>query len=117
VIFDIYNLGSSFLHIPQSNPRAGYLAQQLETGAAVSRVLEGGGYILGREVETFESAFADFIAVAHAGACASGTDAIELVLRACGIGTGDLVFTVSHTAVATVMAIQRAGVIAVLIMM
>jgi len=109
------NLGRSFLHIPQTNPRAGYLAQQPEIDAAVSRVLAGGGYILGREVEIFESAFADFIGVAHAVACASGTDAIELALRACGIGTGDLVFTVSHTAVATVAAIERAGAAAVLI--
>jgi dTDP-4-amino-4,6-dideoxygalactose transaminase len=108
-------LVSSFLHIPQTSPRASYLAQQPEIDAAVSRVLEGGGYILGREVEIFESAFADFIGVAHAVACASGTDAIELALRACGIGTGDLVFTVSHTAVATVAAIERAGAIAVLI--
>jgi dTDP-4-amino-4,6-dideoxygalactose transaminase len=72
------NLGRSFLHIPQTNPRAGYLAQQPEIDAAVSRVLAGGGYILGREVEIFESAFADFISVAHAVACASGTDAIGL---------------------------------------
>jgi dTDP-4-amino-4,6-dideoxygalactose transaminase len=108
-------LDSSFLHIPQTDPRAGYLAQQPEIDAAVSRVLESGGYILGREVEIFESAFADFIGVAHAVACASGTDAIELALRACGIGTGDVVFTVSHTAVATVAAIERAGAIAVLI--
>ena len=109
------NMGRSFLHIPQTNPRAGYLAQQPEIDAAVSRVLEGGSYILGREVEIFEAAFADFIGVAHAVACASGTDAIELALRACGIGTGDLVFTVSHTAVATVAAIERAGAIAVFI--
>jgi dTDP-4-amino-4,6-dideoxygalactose transaminase len=47
--------------------------------------------------------------VAHAIGVASGTDAIELALRACGIGAGDLVFTVSHTAVATVAAIERAG--------
>src|SRR5438132_10695735 len=109
------NLDSPFLHIPQTDPRAGYLAQQPEIDAAVSRVLEGGSYILGREVEAFESAFADFIGAAHAVACASGTDAIELALRACGIGSGDLVFTVSHTAVATVAAIERAGAIAVLI--
>ena len=49
------NLGRSFLHIPQTNPRAGYLAQQPEIDAAVSRVLAGGGYTLGREVEIFES--------------------------------------------------------------
>jgi dTDP-3-amino-3,4,6-trideoxy-alpha-D-glucose transaminase len=79
------NLGLSFLHIPQTNPRAGYLAQQPEIDAAVSRVLAGGGYILGREVEIFESAFADFIGVAHAVACASGTDAIELAASALAI--------------------------------
>src|SRR5205823_10742706 len=42
-------------------------------------------------------------------------DAIELALRACGIGAGDLVFTVSHTAVATVAAIERAGAVPVLV--
>ena len=109
------NLVPGSLHIPQTDPRAGYLAQQPEIIAAVIRVLESGSYILGRQVEAFESAFADFIGVAHAVSCASGTDAIELALRACGIGSGDLVFTVSHTAVATVAAIERAGAIAVLI--
>lgn len=101
--------------IPQADPRAGYLAQRAAIEAAISRVLEGGAYILGREVEAFERAFADFIGVAHAIGVASGTDAIELALRACGIGSGDLVFTVSHTAVATVAAVERAGATPVLI--
>jgi len=101
--------------IPQTDPRAGYLAQRAAIDAAIARVLEGGSYILGREVEAFEAAFADFIGVAHAVACANGTDAIELALRACGIGSGDVVFTVSHTAVATVAAIERAGATAVLV--
>ena len=59
--------------------------------------------------------FADFVGVAHAIGVASGTDAIEMALRACGIGSGDLVFTVSHTAVATVAAIERAGATPVLV--
>jgi dTDP-4-amino-4,6-dideoxygalactose transaminase len=101
--------------IPQTDPRAGYIAQQPAIDRAISRVLEGGSYILGREVESFEAAFANYVGVAHAVGCASGTDAIELALRACNIGAGDLVFTVSHTAVATVAAIERVGAIAVLI--
>jgi dTDP-4-amino-4,6-dideoxygalactose transaminase len=101
--------------IPQTDPRAGYLAQRAAIDAAITRVLEGGSYILGREVEAFEAAFADFVGVAHAVGCANGTDAIELALRACGIGSGDVVFTVSHTAVATVAAIERAGATAVLV--
>jgi dTDP-4-amino-4,6-dideoxygalactose transaminase len=103
------------LTIPQTDPRAGYLAQQSAIDAAINRVLEGGHYILGREVEAFEAAFADFLGVAHAVGVGNGTDAIELALRACGIGSGDVVFTVAHTAVATVAAIERAGATAVLV--
>ena len=101
--------------IPQTDPRASYIAQQHAIDCAISRVLEGGSYILGQEVESFEAAFADFVGVDHAVGCASGTDAIELALRACNIGAGDLVFTVSHTSVATVAAIERVGAITVLI--
>ena len=101
--------------IPQTDPRAGYVERQAEIDAAIARVLAGGQYILGREVEAFEAAFAAWLGVAHAVGAGSGTDAIELALRACGIGAGDLVFTVSHTAVATVAAIERAGAAAVLV--
>ena len=99
--------------IPQTDPRAGYFERQAEIDAAIARVLNGGQYILGPEVEAFEAAFAAWLGVDHAIGTANGTDAIELALRACDIGPGkdkpDLVFTVSHTAVATVAAIERAG--------
>src|SRR5215469_3945557 len=101
--------------IPQTDPSASYFACQRPIDAAISRVLKSGSYILGGEAAAFETAFAQFISVAHAVGCANGTDAIELALRACNIGAGDLVFTVSHTAVATVAAIERAGATAVLI--
>src|SRR5271169_116101 len=103
------------LGIPQTDPRAGYLAQRAAIDAAIARVLDSGVYILGREVEVFEAAFAGFVGVAHAIGVASGTDAIEIALRACGIGSGDLVFSVSHTAVATIAAIERAGAMPVLV--
>src|SRR6266404_21819 len=101
--------------IPQTDPRAAYLAQKTEIDAAIAGVLESGQYILGPVAERFESDFAAFLGVAHGIGCASGTDAIELALRACGVGAGDLVFTVSHTAVATVAAIERAGATPVLV--
>jgi len=101
--------------IPQTDPRAGYFEQQTEIDAAIARVLASGQYILGPEVDAFEAAFAAWLGVGHAVGAGSGTDAIELALRACGIGPGELVFTVSHTAVATVAAIERAGAIPVLI--
>src|SRR5271170_7014462 len=101
--------------IPQTDPRAGYLERKTEIDAAIARVLESGQYILGPEVAAFEAAFALWLGVGHAAGTGSGTDAIELALRACGIAAGDLVFTVSHTAVATVAAIERAGAIPVLV--
>jgi dTDP-4-amino-4,6-dideoxygalactose transaminase len=101
--------------IPQTDPRAAYLEHKPEIDAAIARVLAGGQYILGDEAASFEAAFAAWLGVSHAVGAGSGTDAIELALRACDIGAGDLVFTVSHTAVATVAAIERAGATPVLV--
>jgi dTDP-4-amino-4,6-dideoxygalactose transaminase len=101
--------------IPQTDPRAGYIEKKAAIDAAIARVLDSGMYILGRETESFESRFAKLIGAGHVIGCGNGTDAIELALRACGIGAGDLVFTVSHTAVATVAAVECAGATPVLI--
>jgi len=103
------------IEVPQTDPKAGYLAHQAEIDSAIQRVLNSGWYILGREVESFEQEFAAYIGVHNAIGVASGTDALELSLRACGVGLGDLVFTVSHTAVATVAAIELAGATPVLV--
>jgi dTDP-3-amino-3,4,6-trideoxy-alpha-D-glucose transaminase len=94
-------------------PLHGMLAREL--AAAAKRVLDSGWYILGPELEAFEQAFAAYHGVAHAVGCANGTDAIELALRALGIGEGDEVITVAHTAVATVCAVERAGATPVLV--
>lgn len=96
-------------------PKAGYLAHKEEIDATLHRVLDSGWYILGGEVSAFEKEFAAWIGVPHGIGTASGTDALELALRACGIGPGDEVITVSHTAVATVAAIELAGATPVLV--
>jgi dTDP-3-amino-3,4,6-trideoxy-alpha-D-glucose transaminase len=80
-----------------------------ETLAAVQRVGESGWYVLGHEVEEFERDLAAFHGVEHAVGCGSGLDAIELGLRAAGIGRGDVVLTTPLTAFATALAILRAG--------
>jgi dTDP-4-amino-4,6-dideoxygalactose transaminase len=95
--------------VPQADPGAGYRALKLEIDAAVARALSSGWYILGREGEAFESEFAAWLGARRAVGCANGTDALELCLRGLGIGPGATVVTVSHTAVATVAAIERAG--------
>ncbi len=101
--------------VPQANPGAGYRALQAEIDAAVARVLGSGWYVLGAEGRGFEAEFASWLGVAHAVGCGNGTDALALALRGLGIGPGSTVATVSHTAVATVAAIEMAGAVPLLI--
>lgn len=101
--------------VPPADPHAGVAARRAEIDAAIRRVLDRGQYVLGPEVEAFEREFADYLGVAHVVAVASGTDALVLALRACGIGSGDEVITVGHTAVATVAAVELAGAAPVLV--
>jgi len=95
--------------IPVVDLRAEYTAVKGEIDAAVQRVLESGWYILGEEVAAFESEFAAWCGVAGAVGVGNGTDALHIALRACGVGAGDEVITVAHTAVATAAAIALTG--------
>jgi dTDP-4-amino-4,6-dideoxygalactose transaminase len=101
--------------IPQTDPRANYRAHRAEIDAAIAAVLQGGRYILGEQVTSFEHEFAAYLGVRHAIGVGSGTDALHLALRACGIGPGLPVFTVAHTAVATVAAVEMCGATPVLV--
>ncbi len=101
--------------IPLANPRAAYEEHSNQIKAALDSVLDSGKYILSGEVSAFEKDFANFIGLNHCVTVNSGTDAIVLALKALGIGTGDEVITVSHTAVATVAAIELCGAIPVLV--
>jgi dTDP-4-amino-4,6-dideoxygalactose transaminase len=101
--------------IPWASPLAQYRAHQAPIQSAIDRVLNSGTYILGAEVEAFESAFAEYCGGGHGVGVASGTDALILALKAHGIGPGDEVITVSHTAVATVAAILAVGAAPVLV--
>ena len=98
-----------------ANPSAQFQSYQEEIEAAVLGVIRGNRYILGVEVEALEEEFAAYIGTKSAIGVANGTDAIELAIRALDIGIGDEVITVSHTAVATVAAIEAAGAIPVLV--
>ena len=97
------------IEIPVVDLKAQYLSIQSEIDTAIARVLASGQFILGPEVSAFEREFADYCGVGYAIGVDSGTSAIQLALLACGIGTDDEVITVSHTAVATVTAIELTG--------
>jgi dTDP-4-amino-4,6-dideoxygalactose transaminase len=102
-------MNATTITVPQADPGAGYRAQKAEIDAAVARALASGWYILGKEGEAFEAEFAAWQGLPRAIGCANGTDALTLALRGLGIGPGATVVTVSHTAVATVAAIEMVG--------
>ena len=83
------------MNIPQSSPLRSrqHYAELLEK--KIASVLNSGWYILGKEVDAFEAAFAAFCGTEQCIGCANGTDAIELVLRAMGIRNGNHVATVA----------------------
>ena len=84
-------------------------ALQGELSASVNRVLASGWYILGRECTAFEAEFAAYCGVAHCVSVANGTDALELALRALGIGPGDIVATVANAGGYSTTAIRAIG--------
>ncbi|KKN39904.1 hypothetical protein LCGC14_0738740 [marine sediment metagenome] len=78
-------------------------------------ILLSGRFILGKEVEKFEEAMADYLEVEAVVAVNSGTDALILSLKALGVGPGDEVITVAHTFAATIAAIKHVGATPVLV--
>ena len=76
---------------------------------ALKRVLKSGYLILGPETEAFEQEFAEFVGVQHCIGVNSGTTALHIALMGLGVGPGDEVITVSHTAVATIAALELTG--------
>lgn len=102
--------------IPFLDLRTQYLEIKEEIDAAVMRVLDSGWYILGKECESFEFAFKEFLVGNDDGyvvAVNSGTDALRLSLLAAGVCPGDEVITVANTAIPTVTAICSIGAIPV----
>lgn len=83
--------------------------------AAVERVGDSAGFTLGDEVENFEQAFAAWCGAAHAVGVSSGTSALELVLRAFGIGPGDEVIVPTNSFIATAEAVTAIGATPILV--
>ncbi len=92
-----------------ANPLEQYNSYKQEIDQAISKVLNKGNYILGEEVSKLEEEFSRFIGVKHGIGVGSGTEALHIALKACGIGSGDEVITVSNTAVATATSIILSG--------
>lgn len=97
------------MKVPFLDLQAGYLEVKDELDEAYSRVMKSGWYILGEEVEAFESEFAEYCGVKHCIGVANGLDALHLTLRAYGIGADDEVIVPANTYIATWLAVSYAG--------
>ena len=95
--------------IPFLDLRAPYLELKEGLDAAYHRVMESGWYILGCEVEAFEEEFASYCEAGHCIGVGSGLDALHLILRAMGIGSGDEVIVPANTYIATWLAVSYCG--------
>lgn len=101
--------------IPFVDLEAQFSAIEAEVLEAVTGVIKRGDFILGESVELFEQEIAEYCEAAHAIGVDSGTSALELALRAYGVGPGDEVITVANTFIATVLAISHTGATPVLV--
>lgn len=101
--------------IPLVDLKAQYRAIQPAVDQAIQHVLDNTSFILGAEVDAFERAFAELCGVRHCVGVGSGTAALELTLRALGVGPGDEVITVAHTFIATAEAISAVGAVPVFV--
>jgi dTDP-4-amino-4,6-dideoxygalactose transaminase len=97
------------MRVPLVDLRSQYLSLKDEIDGAIARVIDNCTFILGDEVRMFEEEFASFCGVKFAVGVASGTAALHLALRACGVETGDEVITSPFTFIATAEAISHAG--------
>ncbi len=95
--------------VPFLDLKAQYVSIREEIVDAIHQVLESAHYVGGEQVERFESEFARYVGARYAVATGSGTGALELMLRALGIGPGDEVIVPAYTFFATAEAVSIVG--------
>jgi len=95
--------------VPMVDLKAQLARIRPEIEEALGRVLASTAFVFGEDVRLLEREFADFCGAAHGCAVANGTDALQLALRAYGIGPGDEVVTVANTFIATGEAVLLVG--------
>ena len=102
-------MSHSVARIPMRDLKREYSSIRSEIDDAIERVVERGWFILGEEVKRFEAEWAAYCGVSHAVGVGNGTDAIQLVLRAVGIGPGDQVIVPALTSAFTALGVSMTG--------
>jgi dTDP-4-amino-4,6-dideoxygalactose transaminase len=95
--------------IPLVDLKAQYATIRDDVREAIDGVLDSMQLTIGPNVRAFDKEWAEYCGTTHAIGVGSGTDALQLAIRACGVSSGDEVITVSHTFFATVEAIVYAN--------
>ncbi len=97
------------MNVPFVDLQAQYKSIKAEVDAAIARVVENASFILGREVEAFEAAFAEYTGARFCVGVNSGTAAIQLAVMACELGAGDEVIVPANTFFASAEGVSTAG--------
>jgi len=108
-IWIFFRIQEVIIQIPLVDLHTQYAGIKAEIDAAVHRVLDNSNFILGKEVSDFEEVFAATVGAKGAVGLASGTGALQLALRAVGIGPGDEVINTAHTFFATAEGVSQLG--------
>ena len=101
--------GALTLPVPFLDLRAGYLELKSELDEAVSRVMDSGWYLMGKETDAFESEYAAYTESRHCVGVANGLEGLVLSLKALGVGPGDEVVVPANTYIATWLAVSYVG--------
>lgn len=100
---------NSALTVPFVDLKAQYHSIKSEIDRAIAQVIENTAFIKSPYIAEFERSFASYLGIKHCIGCANGTDAIEIALRALGIGPGDEVIVPANTWISTAEAVTTAG--------
>lgn len=96
-------------YIPTNTLKPGFLKYRDEYLAAITRVMDSGWYILGKEVEAFEYEFSTWLGTKYCVGLNSGLDALILAFRILGIGKGDEVIVPANTYIASILGVTENG--------
>src|SRR5580698_10450629 len=97
------------MKVPFADLYAQYRSIQQEINQAIETTIRNSSYIGGQAVGDFEAAFAAYLGIDHVIACANGTDSIDILLQAFGVGKGDEVIVPAISWISTSEAVSTAG--------
>lgn len=103
------------MNVPFVDLYAQYLTIKSDIDQAIERTIRESSYIGGKAVTGFETEFAAYLGLKHVIACANGTDSLEIILKAWGIGAGDEVIVPAHSWISTSEAVGNCGAIPVFV--